>query len=186
MSPDDLASRHRSFRSESGYALARTGLFGCALVVVLLIGITGAGTEGQPGLLVSLCIVVGFFVLVSFLVAYAGWRLSVKLDGTRLTVRRLRTKTIDLSQVESVAWQGWIDESIVLTQRSDGSGRRRHVTVPFSTRVLYGIVEIPAWANDEAMLLFRSVFEGLPPDVTFDARAAASFSTAGCRFERAS
>jgi hypothetical protein len=186
VSADDQAVRQRSIYGDSNYAVARSGLFGISLIVVVLIGVTGAGTEGQPALLASLCLVVGCFVLIGFLVAYAGWRLRVHLGGIRLTVRRLRTRTVDLSQVETVTRHGWIDQSVVLTERSDGTRRRRRATIPLSTRVIYGVVEIPAWANDDAQLLVRAVFEELPPDVTFDTRAGAWFRDAGCSVDRVS
>ncbi len=173
---------HVMFRRRSRYALTRCGLFGCSLALVVLIVVTGSGTEGQPGLLVSVSLVVGLLVLVGILYALGGWRLTVTLDGSMLIVRGLRTIELDLACVESVTWRGWLEEAMVLTEGTNGGGRTG--SVPVGVRTMFGIVNVDAWQADDAQALLRSVFERLPAGVRFDARAAGRFSAVGCQLDR--
>lgn len=174
------------FRATLRFRLARLGLLLCALISIVLIAATGAGTEGQPGLLVFLMLVVGVFVVVAAIVAFAGWRLRVILDGQLLTVRSLRARTIDLSKVERVGSRGvWGDgPSVVFAETTNTPGRHRLLTLP--TGAVVARFVWPAWRPEDARVMFPAILVALPADATFDENAIAPFARAGCDFHQVS
>jgi hypothetical protein len=174
------------FRATARFRLARLGLLLCALTVIVLIAATGAGTEGQPGLLAFLLLVVGVFVVVGAIVAVAGWRLQVILDGQLLTVRSLRTRTIDLSKVERVGSRSVRGDgpAVVFAETTGTPGRHRLLTLPTGA-VVAGVVW-PAWRPEDARVLFPAALAALPADATFDENAIAPFARAGCDFHQVS
>jgi hypothetical protein len=180
--PDPPTGRRIAFGSEGRYALVRSGLFGTGLAVLTLIGLTGAGVEGQPTLAAWLFAVVGAYIAIGFLVAYAAWRLFVTLDGATLQVRRLRTRTVDLAHVVDIRWR-WTaaDGGLVLTESGGGQASPRRTTLPMTA--LWGAGEADAWDVDDSHRLLRAMFDELPDRATFDERAAATFAAAGCRVE---
>jgi hypothetical protein len=173
------------FRASTRFRLARLGLLLCALIVIVLIAATGTGTEGQPGLLVVLLLVVAVFVVVGAIVAVAGWRLQVILDGQLPTVRSLRTRTIDLSKVERVGSRGvWGDgPAVVFAETTGAPGRHRLLTLP--TGAVVARFELAAWRPEDERELFTAVLAELPADATFDENAIAPFARAGCDFHQA-
>jgi hypothetical protein len=175
------------FQATLRFRLARLGPLVCALILIVLIAATGAGTEGQPGLLVFLILVVGVFVVVGAVVAFAGWRLQVILDGQLLTVRSLRVRTIDLSKVERVGSRGvWGDgPSVVFAETTSNPGRHRLLTLPTGAVVGRSFVW-PAWRPEDARVMFPAVLVALPADATFDENAIAPFAQAGCDFHQVS
>ena len=180
--PDQPSWGRRTFSSRPEYALARSACLGLGLALVVLIGLTGAGTEGQPTLAAWLWTVVGAWVAMGFLIAYAGWRLMVDLDGRRMTVRRLRTRTLDLARVVHIGAQATpSDRSLLFTATPDASGSPHRMRLPMTT--ILGTGEVEAWQDDEKHQLLRAVFEQLPDTTTFDADAAAVFAAVGCHVE---
>lgn len=173
------------FRATLRFRLARLGLLLVALVVIVLIAATGAGTDGQPGLLVFLMLVVGVFVVVGVIVAVAGWRLRVILGGQLLTVRSLRARSIDLSKVERVGSRGvWGDgPSVVFAETTSTPGRHRLLTLPTGAVVGRSFV-LPAWRPEDERELFPAILAALPADATFDENAIAPFARAGCDFHQ--
>lgn len=172
------------------YALARSGLLLVAVAVLLLIGVTGSGTEGQPVLLVWLCVVLGVFVAVGAAVAVVGWRLTATLVGSELTVRAMRARTVDLSRVERIGWRGaWPDgPSMRFAETTDRTGRHRVVELPLGTAMggggsVWRPRVVSAWHPAELDRLLTAVYQALPDEVTFAGPAAAMFAEAGCPVE---
>ena len=184
--------RPRRYRAQWGYVVGRLGLLGFAAVVIALIGITGAGTEGEPGLLLALSIVLALFVAVGAVVAVAAWRLEVSVDDSELTVRSLRSRTVDLSTVSRVGWRGvWFDgPALVFAEATDRPGRHRLCTLPMGVTMsavpMLGGGVVSAWRSDDSASLLAAILEALPDDVTFSAEAMQPFAAAGHPFHQTS
>lgn len=117
-------------------------------------------------------------------VAVAGWRLRVTLDGQLLTVRSLPTRTIDLSRVERVGSRGvWGDgPSVVFAEPTSTPGRHRLLTLPIGAVVARFV--LAAWRPEDAQELFPAILAALLADATFDENAIAPFAQAGCDFHQ--
>lgn len=173
------------FQAAIGFRLARLGLL-CFALVVGALAIADAGTEDEPALRLTLMAAVGVFVTLGAVVAIAAWRLSVTLEGPILSVRSLRTRTIDLSKVDRVGSRGiWLDgPAIVFAETTSVPARRRLATLPIGTLVARTFM-VSAWRVNDARELFPAVFAALPAEVSFAEGATAPFADAGCAFDEA-